>query len=345
MRIGSLKSGILAGGIALLTATWPGSTGRAQTPAAPAANDGAVVARVGPISITAGELERRMAAVQSFQLRALGRTPDEIRRNFLERVLVPELLFSQGAEEQKLDKRADVQDRIRTVLRSILLGRLRGDVVERSPVTDADVRAYYEANLTKYNAPARVAIWRILVESPEEAVKVLAELKKDLTPKRWNEIAREKSVDKATNMRGGNLGFIGPDGSTAEPGLHVAPEIVAAVATAKDGEIVPAPIKEGDRYAIVWRRQSMQPVHRSLEQEAMSIRQILVHQRIDTEVKATLERLRAQHVTEHRPELVDQLDITPSGDLQPMKRPGTLPPSRRPSAGPPKPVTGPGGLR
>ena len=105
-------------------------------------------------------------------------------------------------------------------------------------------------------------------------------------------------------MRGGNLGFIGPDGSTAEPGLQVAPEIVAAIATAKDREIVPAPIKEGDRYAIIWRRQSMQPVHRSLEQEAMSIRQILVHQRIDTEVKATLERLRAQRVTEHRPELV-----------------------------------------
>ena len=51
-------------------------------------------------------------------------------------------------------------------------------------------------------ARPRVAIWRILVGSREEGVKVIDEVKKDNSVKRWTDLARERSLDKATNMRG-----------------------------------------------------------------------------------------------------------------------------------------------
>ncbi len=45
-------------------------------------------------------LERRLAMVPPFQLRTFGATPTEIKRNFLERVLVREALLAQGGAER-----------------------------------------------------------------------------------------------------------------------------------------------------------------------------------------------------------------------------------------------------
>src|SRR6185503_2482175 len=168
------------------------------------AAEATVVARVGQRSITVDEVNRRIAALPPFQLRSFGRNADEVRKNFVEKVIVREALLAQGALAAKLDEREDVKERIRSVLRSAMLSRVRFETMSQNPVTDAEVKQYYDANPTKFHTPARIAIWRILVAKREEAEAVLKEIKADTTPKRWNELAREKSIDKATNMRGGN---------------------------------------------------------------------------------------------------------------------------------------------
>ncbi|WP_437735933.1 peptidyl-prolyl cis-trans isomerase [Sorangium sp. So ce1335] len=336
MRARTVKLLLAAAATAVACAASTGLSLRAE--AQPAAAGDAVVARVGDKVITAAEVERRIAQIPPFQLQSFGRTPDEIRKNFVSQVLVRELLLAQGAAAQKLTERADVQDRIRGVLRAALLQRIQAEAAASSPVTDEEVRAYYEANRDRFSAPPMVALWRVLVATREEAEAILAELKKDPSPQRFKDIAREKSLDKATHLRGGDLGFVAPDGSTSEPGLKLAPELLEAAARVKDGELVPEPVPEGDRFAVLWRRQSRRPVSRSLEQEAPSIRQILAHGKAEAQVKQLLERLRAQDVSGHAPELVDLVDITSTGDLQPLRRPGTLASSRRPGAPPPSPA-------
>ena len=99
-----------------------------------------------------------------------GKTPEEIRRNFLDRVVVREMLLAEGAISDKMNERPDVGDRIRVVLRNLLLSKIRAEVASASPTTDADVKAYYDANVARYNSPQRIAIWRILVETREEAL-------------------------------------------------------------------------------------------------------------------------------------------------------------------------------
>lgn len=334
MRARTVKLLLAAAATAAATAASTGLSLRAE--AQPAAAD-AVVARVGDKVITAAEVERRIAQIPPFQLQSFGRTPDEIRRSFVSQVLVRELLLAQGAAAQRLTERADVQDRIRGVLRAALLQRIQAETAASSPVTDDEVRAYYEANRDRFSAPPTVALWRVLVATREEAEAILAELKKDPSPQRFKDIARERSLDKATSLRGGDLGFVAPDGSTAEPGLKLAPGLLDAASRVKDGELVPEPVPEGDRFAVLWRRQSRRPVSRSLEQEAPSIRQILAHGKAEAQVKQLLERLRAQDVSGHAPELVDLIDITSTGDLQPLRRPGTLASSRRPGAPSPAP--------
>ncbi|WP_437908114.1 peptidyl-prolyl cis-trans isomerase [Sorangium sp. So ce327] len=336
MRARTLKLPLGAAAMAVVCAASTGLSLRAE--AQPAAAADAPVARVGDAAITASEVERRLAQVPPFQLQTFGRTPEEIRKNFVNQVLVRELLLAQGAAAQKLTERADVQDRVRGVLRSALLQRIQAEAAASSPVTDEEVRAYYEAHRDRFSSPAMVALWRILVATRAEAEAILAELKKDPSPQRFKEIAREKSLDKATSMRGGDLGFVAPDGATSEPGLKVDPGLLSAAAGVKDAELVPEPVPEGDGFAVLWRRQSRKPVSRSIEQEAPSIRQILAHGKAEAQVKQLLERLRAQDVSGHAPELVDLIDITSTGDLQPKRRPGTLASGRRPGAPPPSPV-------
>lgn len=303
-----------------------------------------VVAKVGSSEISGGELNRRMGRMPPFQLRAFGGSPEEMRRGFLEQVLIRELLFTEGGAREGYGERPEIRDRKNRILRGALLSEIRREALERAPITEAEVRAYYDENREKFNAPERIAIWRILVDSRSEAEALLAELKKDLTPARWSDVAREKSLDQATSMRGGNLGFVAPDGSTSTAGVRVDPALYEAVSKVGDVELVPEPVREGERFAVVWRRQTMRAVTRSLEQEEPSIRQVLSQKRAEKAVTELVAELRKQHVTEHSPEVVDQLDMTDFGELKRAGRPGVLPKTRERVPGA-KPEPGPGGLR
>jgi peptidyl-prolyl cis-trans isomerase C len=117
----------------------------------------------------------------------------------------------------------------------------------------------------------------------------------------------------------------------------VDPRVVEAASRVKDAEIVSEPVPEGDRFAVLWRRQSMKAVNRTLEQEAPSIRQVIAHNKAEAQVKELLARLRKEQLEQHNPDYVDLIDISSTGDLQPVKRPGTLPSARRPNVTSPTP--------
>lgn len=334
MRVRWIRAGGLAVGLGCLAALATVST---STSVRADAREDAVVVRVGEVALTVRDVERRMAQLPPFQLRTFGTTAEEIRKRFVQEVLVRELLFSQGAGQQGVSSRPEVEERTRGILRGTLLARMRADTAKEQPISDEEVRAYYEQNRPKFNAPARVALWRILVATREEAEKLIGELRKEeLSPKRWNDLARDRSLDKSTSLRGGNLGFVLPDGATSDPEIKVDPRLVQAAEKVKDGELVPEPVAEGERWAVVWRRQSMKAVTRTLEQEAPAIRQVLAHQKAEARVKQLLEQLRKEHLKDYNPESVALLEVSGGGDLQPTRRPGALPSSRKPSAPSPK---------
>ncbi|APR79397.1 Foldase protein PrsA precursor [Minicystis rosea] len=328
------SSWLFAAGIGVAMLAWESRGVQADT--------SPVVAKVGARTITAAELERRLAMVPPFQLRGFGNGPDEIKKNFLERVLVREALLTQGAEARGLAEREDVKEKIRGVARSAMIAKLRAEVAQNEKPNEGDIRAYYEKNAAKFRTPARIGLWQIVVAKREEALDILAELKKDSTPKRWSELARERSLDRASNMRGGNYGFVLPDGTTNDPALKVSPEVLKAASAVKDAELVPEPVKDGDRWAVVWRRQSVAGVDRPVEMEMGSIRQILLHERTEAKIKETLAALRKSGVRENNPDLIEAVEVTGTGDITPVRRPGTMPSGKRPTA---SPTPAPGSLR
>ena len=329
VRYGFAYGGVFAALMAFALASASGSSAEAEAP------DDAIVARVGKETITAGELRRRISAIPPFQLRSFGKTEDEIKQTFLERVLVRDLLLSQGAVEAKLDHEENIEERVRATLRSAMVQQVRIDTVS-VPITDADVEKYYKDNADKFHSPERVAIWRILVGSREDAVKVIEEMKKDASVKHWNDLARERSVDKSTHMRGGNLGYVEPDGKTSDPSIVVDRAVLDAVKNLKDGEPAAQPVKEGEKWAVVWRRQTMKSVDRSLDSEAAGIRQTIARQRTEEKLKALIDQATEARVKDVAPDLVDEITVSSQGDLQPLRRPGVMP-ARRSAPGLPAP--------
>jgi peptidyl-prolyl cis-trans isomerase C len=326
-------SRFVAMSFALAVSTRQASPVRADAPA----SESTVVARVGSRTITADEMNRRIAALPPFQIRGFGKSPDEVRRNFLERVLIREALLAEAAKDRKLDAREDVKGRLRGALQRAMLARVRAEAASTAKVSPEDVKRYYEANPARFHAPARIAIWRILVGTKEEAEGLLKQLKAEPTAKRWSDVAREKSLDASTRMRGGNMGFVAPDGTTPEPGLKTDVAVVAAATAVEDGKIVPDPVQEGDRWAVIWRRQSMKAVDRPLEIESAAIEQVLSHERGEQRVTALIDQLRKDHLQAFEPALVDAIEIQPSGELGGARRGASA--SAAPSAisAPPKP--------
>ena len=174
-----------------------------------------------------------------------------------------------------------------------------------------------------YEKPERIRISRILVDDDALARKILTEAKGTAGLDHWNEFARQSSLDAATKMRGGMLGFVYPDGRTESPQVAVDPALYAAAAKVRDGELVPEPVKEGAHLAVVWRRGTLPKLARTYESERDDIRMLLVREHAEKTLATLKEDLRRSSLKDYDPEPLESLDV---GD------PVTPKPTPRPSA-------------
>ncbi|MFO0617797.1 MAG: peptidyl-prolyl cis-trans isomerase [Polyangiaceae bacterium] len=289
-----------------------------------------VVARVGSEVVTAADLERRLRALPPYSLKDYGSSPREIRKNFLDRVMVREIVLTLGAIDAGFEKHPEISDRTRSILRTSVIDQVKEQVLAE-PVTDEAVRAYYDANKDKFVAPKRIAVWRILVGSEAEAREIIGEMKQGATldVKKWGQLARDKSLDKMTAMKSGNIGFLNPDGTTAQPELKYDPGIYDRADKVQDGELVDEPVKEGEQWAVVWRKQAMKAVSRSIELESSTIRSAILDEKVRKLMNDLLSKLRSEHVPEVHPELVDTLTVSDTGEVERVSRPGVLPRPKR----------------
>ena len=144
---------------------------------------------------------------------------------------------------------------------------------------------------------------------------MLAAAKADPTPKTFADLARDHSLDKGTNLRGGDVEFVTEDGGLeGRPGLKVEPAVARAARGVADGEIVAQPIAEGDFFAVVWRRGTITAAHkRTADDVAPQIRGFatLAKGRVKEETDKLIASLRAKRVTAENPSLLDTLDLSP----------------------------------
>ncbi|WP_035051856.1 peptidylprolyl isomerase [Andreprevotia chitinilytica] len=165
------------------------------------------VATVNGVAIPDSKLEFYVKQVTE---RGQKDTP-ELRAKIKEELVRSEVL-SQEAAKKGLDKTPDVQARLDIAKQQILGGSLVNDYVKNNQVSDADLKKEYDkikAGMSGKEYKAR----HILVKDEAEAKAILAELKKG---KKFDDIAKAKSLDKASGAQGGDLGWANPSGFVPE---------------------------------------------------------------------------------------------------------------------------------
>lgn len=308
------------------------------------------VVTFGDSKLSVSQVQKAARKVPAFQLRALGKTDDEVRKALVGKLVDMELI-AMAAREQGFERLPELAEDIRVELKDALLADVHREIERSGDISADDIKAYYTANQEQYRSQLRLKLWRILVASKEDADAILEVIKNDAEYKKdpvagWEKLARERSLDKGTSMSGGNLGFVHPDGSTANQDLAVNPVLFERALKVGDGEVVPVPIQDGDAWVVLQRRGSHQTPERTLEMETDQIRRVLARKRGHDHVAKLLEKLRAKNVSELHLERVEHVEVTrPMGDLRAQQRPGALPRVEQAAAGTPRPEGPPDRLR
>lgn len=268
-----------------------------------------VVARVESTLITVGDLETALDAMSPFQRASFGSTQAAVRRRFLTEVMVRDALLAIAADHRRLADQPPAAYQIERARSAATIRAIRARVGPAATIPMSDVERYYNENRARYDVPERYLIWRILCKSREEAEAVLDSAQKDPTPANFAALAREHSLDKATYLRAGNLGFITADGGSNEPGLRVDLSVVRAAQTVHDGILVATPVVEGEYFSVVWRRGTVAATKRALAEVTAQIRDTLWKARVKEETDKLVARLRAAKLRDLDDSLLKMIDL------------------------------------
>jgi peptidyl-prolyl cis-trans isomerase C len=291
------------------------------------------VLAAGGVSVDRETIERRLAELPAFQRDTLGPTPSAIRDTFVERVLIPELLYAAEARRLSVEDSVRARDREREILRRALLRDLEEKELTERPITENELRRYYDQSRAEFSSPEKIRVWRIVVGSRERALEVLSNARKPDGLERWRAAAREYSLDQATKLRGGDVGFVASDGATDVPRVRIAPEVFRAVQALTDGELASEPLEHGGRFHVLWRRGTRPAAERAFEDERERIRALLGAERVEKAMNALLAKLRKTHLRERNDAPLERIAV-PGFDVA---VPGTPKPPQRAAERPPAP--------
>jgi hypothetical protein len=258
-----------------------------------------VVAKVGDRTITLGDFARVLERMDPFE--RLRYQTKERRRELLSEMIDAELL-AQEAKRRGLDKRPEVDDALRGLYRDALLQKLRDSLPPPAGITPDEVKAYYQANIDRYNEPERRRVSAIVASSKADADKALKAAQKTKNANEWGELFLKSSIT-APKTKGqndpaellGDLGIVGPPDDPKGGNVKVPDAVRAAVFKITTvGQISDAVVEVEGKFYVV-RLSGLTAGHRRTLPEAdRSIRVSILQQRLQDLEKKLDEELRAK---------------------------------------------------
>lgn len=216
------------------------------------------------------------------QLASAGRpvTP-EMQGQLREEVIAREI-FMQEAQKQGLDASDDYKNQLELARQAILIRQLFENYRKTNPVTDAEVQAEYD-KFVAANSGKEYKARHILVETEDQANKILADLKKGA---KFEDIAKKQSKDPGSGANGGDLDWAAP--------ASFVPEFSEAMIKLKKGETTAVPVKSQFGYHIIRVDDVRQAQLPKLEEVKPQVTQQLQQQRLqkyqeDLRAKAKVE--------------------------------------------------------
>ena len=133
---------------------------------------------------------------------------EEGHQDFLKGIILQRIMV-QKAKELGLDKDEEVQQRITNLVheiteRVLMESLIKQEILDKVAVTDKEAKEYYKENKEEFEEKEKVQARHILLATEEEAIEVRKQLDEGAD---FAELAIEKSTDKHTGAKGGDLGL------------------------------------------------------------------------------------------------------------------------------------------
>ena len=185
-----------------------------------------VIAKIDGIEVTQSDLDLALDNLDP----QLAQLPDEQKKLAALSTVIDAKLIAEKARAEKIEDTEDFKSRLEFIVdRELHNAYFKKHVVDT--VTDADVKARYEAEIAKLPPVEEVRARHILVKTEDEAKTVIKELGEG---KDFAELAKAKSTDP-NKSDGGDLGYF-------KKGMMV-PEFETAAFAMNKGDVSKEPIK------------------------------------------------------------------------------------------------------
>ena len=212
------------------------------------------------------------------------------QEQLLEELIRRELLV-QDAEQKKLDQSSEYKERIEMAKQSLLSQAALENALKSNPVTEADLKAEYDAKIASKASATEYKARHILIKEKDAAQAIIAELGKG---KDFVKMAKQHSTGPSATQ-GGDLGWFAEG--------QMVPEFTQAVVALENGKFTLEPVKTQFGWHIILREDSRQqtppPFETIKEQLRPALQQQKIQQVLDTlEKQAKIEILLKPEVVE-----------------------------------------------
>jgi peptidyl-prolyl cis-trans isomerase C len=263
--------------------------------------------------ITTGELEDVIAASGSFtQQRYLDQAT---LKTLLDRSLRFELLAAEAAR-RGYDKNPSVGQAIKqNAVQAMLKEEIDLKITPKTVSADA-VQKYYDEHIDEFVRPELRRASQIQLSTEADA-KTLLEQAKPADMRSFRELARLRSLDEVSKLRGGDLRYFDAKGKPDEAGPSLDPALAKAAFGLKTVGDTSGVIKTDAGFSIV-RLSGMRAAHSESVKEADErIRMRLWREQREAAVDAMLVDLKRELTPTTHPELIDAIMLQPEAPTPP----------------------------
>jgi parvulin-like peptidyl-prolyl isomerase len=296
-----------------------------------------VLAKIGETVITVGDFADRLAS-QSPYLRARYASPER-RKEFLDNMVRFELLALE-AKKRGHEQQPEV-DRVR---RQMMVQQMMKEMfddkgVKLSDITDAEIKAYYDANPAEFRKPAQRRASHILFKDKAKAESVLKKLQAAPDDMElFRKLAEENTQDPETKPRFGDLRFFSQEpaeGESAPP----KPVRDAVFALDKTGALHAQVIQSEQGFHVVKMTGERAALDRSLEDARRLIQNRLWRKKREAAIERFVSDLRKKSDIKENLALLGQVKVDTQAPATPGGAALEAPPNEaEPGAGAPKVV-------
>jgi peptidyl-prolyl cis-trans isomerase C len=233
-----------------------------------------VLARVDGQTITAGDLQRRLDAMDPYA-RARFSAPEQ-KRKLLENLVRFEVLAKE-AQKRGYDRDPDVQRALKDQMISALLDKELDAKVKAEDVTEAEVARHYAAHLDDFKQAEEVRVSQVFTADKAKAERAAAAARalrgKPDADKGFQELVAQLSEDEDSKSRAGDLTFF--DRKTT----MVPRAVVDAAFTLQHPGEVAGPVQSDRGFHVLVLTQRRPAFTRALPEVSREIRKTLVRER------------------------------------------------------------------